>query len=72
MEKVFTPQEREALIQKCRLKYEEDVNKSDTSIEIAMCKAEFESNLKKIENNVNPLDIQRPEDSQFECVGCGS
>ena len=72
MKQTFTPGYRQELIEKCRLKLEQDTNNATTDMEVAMCKAEFKSNLEKIENNINPLEIQRPEDSQFECVGCGS
>jgi hypothetical protein len=72
VENVFTEEYKQALIEKTNAKYQEDLEDCDTSLMAAMCKAEFEANMKKIESNIDPFKVEPPADSDFECVGCGS
>jgi hypothetical protein len=53
-------------------KYDADLETAESQMEIAMCKAEKDSNLKKLKEGINPFNIQKPDDSDFECIGCGS
>ena len=69
---LFTAEYKVELIKIAKEKFNNDLAECDSTFEKAMCKAEFESNLKKIENNIDPFKTERPNDSDFECVGCGS
>lgn len=69
---VFTQDYKENLIEKCNAQYQKDLDECETTLEEAMCRAELKSNLAKIENNIDPFKTERPDTSDFECVGCGS
>ena len=68
----FSAEYRESLIAKCNTQYKNDLEDCETTLEEAMCRAELKANLSKIENNIDPFKTERPDSSDFECVGCGS
>jgi hypothetical protein len=69
---LFTAEYRAELIKIANNKFQNDLAECSSSFEQVMCKAELESNLEKIENNIDPFKTEKPNDSDFECVGCGS
>jgi len=69
---LFTAEYRAELIKIAKNKFNNDLAECNSTFEKAMCKAELDSNLKKIENNIDPFKTEKPSESDFECVGCGS
>jgi hypothetical protein len=69
---LFTAEYKAELIKIANEKFNNDLAECNSTFEKAMCKAELDSNLKKIDININPFKTERPGDSDFECVGCGS
>ena len=68
----LSPEYKQMLIAKCNENYKKELADRDTSLEEAMCRAQHKANLKKIEDNIDPFKIDRPDSSNFECEGCGS
>jgi len=53
-------------------KYYQDTLKAESILEMKMLTKEYVSNLEKIENGVNIFNNNGSEDSDYECIGCGS
>jgi len=72
VEIVFTEEVKQELRNQVEAKYKDDLAgyEEEDTFSRNMCKAEYKSNLAKIERNINP--IERPENSIYECEGCGS
>ena len=51
-------------------KHTKAIEEADTDFEIKMLEAEYKKNIKKLDDGINPFD--KPENSNYECIGCGA
>lgn len=52
--------------------YMSEIEKAETAMEKNLLKAEMNHKVKLMEMNANTNFQQMREESQFECIGCGS
>jgi len=66
----MTDQEKEVAKQLLSKKYLEQKSACESEMEVKMLDREYKKDIEKINNGINPFD--KPENSGFECFGCGS
>lgn len=66
----MTDQEKEVAKQILSKNYLEAREQCESPFEVKMLDREYNDNIKKVENGINPFD--KPDNSPYECEGCGS
>ena len=68
----FSQEEKARLTQLAKEKLEIGLKEADNSISRTMCESEYYADLNKIEKNINPFNLKKPDTSEFECIGCSA
>ena len=66
----MTNEEKQSAKQLLSKKYLEQKSACESDLEVKMLNEQYRKDAEKIENGINPFD--KPENSGFECFGCGS
>lgn len=51
---------------------EKDLSAADSAFEKKMIQGEFDKKMEKLTAGVNIFEDNRPDDSHYECIGCGA
>ena len=68
----MTEEQKQGLIKFLQEKLVADTADAANTLEIKMLKAEYDKNVKDVENGINIFEAKPPLDSDYECIGCGS
>jgi len=66
----MTDQEKEVAKQLLSKKYLEQREACESPLEVKMLDAQYADDIKKINEGLNPFN--KPDNSPYECEGCGS
>lgn len=66
----MTEQEKEIAKQMLSKNYLEQKSACEDDFEVKMLDAQYKKDIEKVEQGINPFD--KPENSGYECFGCGS
>lgn len=66
----MTNEEKQSAKQLLSKKYLEQKSACESALEVKMLDAQYKKDVEKIENGINPFE--KPENSGFDCFGCGS
>lgn len=66
----MTPEEKQIIKDLLREKYEKALEEVKSTFDKAMLRAEYNNNLKKVEEGINPFE--KPDNTDYQCIGCGS
>lgn len=66
----MTDQEKEVAKQILSKKYLEQKSACESDMEVKMLDRQYAQDLEKINNGINPFE--KPDNSPYQCEGCGS
>jgi phosphotransferase system HPr-like phosphotransfer protein len=67
----MTNEQKQSNLNKLQSQYEKNVEEADSSLEIKMLNAEFNKNVELTESGVDVF-ASKPDNSPYQCEGCGS